>query len=135
MKKATIDLRCPCTRAFFQPASQTVGFSLQFTNFDHEITFLWFCSFENTKHVWYSFILHRAVKSKQHSRDNKIQDLTSGVFTGATKSSCFRKNLKLYSRHLSFTRLANTFHGRGKNARMVSGNHYFQTTEPKNVII
>ena len=64
-------------KGFFLPASWTVGFSLLLKNSDHLITFLWLCGFENIDHVCYSFALSTVVKSKQHSRKNKIQDLTS----------------------------------------------------------
>ena len=38
-RRNTIDLRRPRTRAFFQPTSRTIDFSLQLKNSDHVITF------------------------------------------------------------------------------------------------
>ena len=48
---------------------------------------------ENTAYACYSFVLPTAVKGRQDGRNDKIRVLTSGVSTGETKSSCFRKNL------------------------------------------
>ena len=48
---ATIHFRRPWTRAFFRPASRTVGFSLRFKNSGHVMIFLWLCGLQNTDHV------------------------------------------------------------------------------------
>ena len=47
----TIRLRRPWTRAFFRPASRTVGFSLRFKNSGHVMMFLRRCGLQNTDHV------------------------------------------------------------------------------------
>ena len=50
-RRFTIHLRRPWTRAFFRPASRTVGFSLRLKNSGHVMIFLWLCGLQNTDHV------------------------------------------------------------------------------------
>ena len=38
-------------KGFFRPSLRDVGFSLRLKNSGHVITFLWFCSLQNTDHV------------------------------------------------------------------------------------
>ena len=72
---------------FFQPASQTVGFSLQLKNPDHVIIFFWLCGFENTDRLCYSFILSTAAKSVGQSSKGKISTVQLKIFTETTANN------------------------------------------------
>ena len=61
----TIHLRRPWTRAFFRPASRTVGFSLRFKNCGHVIMFLWLCGLQNTDHVMPFWLFAPATAKKK----------------------------------------------------------------------
>ena len=58
----TIRLRRPWTRAFFRPASRTVGFSLRFKNSGHVMMFLRRCGLQNTDHVMPFWLFPRPLK-------------------------------------------------------------------------